>query len=158
MSPLGNFPSANPLIILLGYKFPIVFTVFGVEFSIAMPLLQQMNKALFAIFKKCQNYFFFNTIHAFNAYPTFIVHYMQLFCNIHSCCHLTHVCVLIPFVFLFDHSSGGQVLFLVLSVTFKDCFLVISDKFSQAPSLASSPHLHTVLLLVSVFFLFSFLP
>lgn len=40
MSPLHNFPSTDPLILLTGYKSPAVFAVFRVEPNLS-PLLQE---------------------------------------------------------------------------------------------------------------------
>lgn len=65
MSPINNFPSTEPLTLLVGYKFPTIFVVFGVEPDLPLtsstPLQQSWIKSSLP-FNKYQNKIFFNTV------------------------------------------------------------------------------------------------
>lgn len=57
MSSLSNCPSTAPIILLVGYEFPVASVIFGVELSsyfslviVVIPILTALDKVILTIF------------------------------------------------------------------------------------------------------------
>lgn len=60
MSPLGKFPSTEPLTLLLGYESPLILAGCTVEPHL-FPVVVVLNKVFLTVLTSVQIIFFFNT-------------------------------------------------------------------------------------------------